>query len=110
MQETTISKLLKILMSTKKLNRQKTLCFVSISAVFECLVAAFHTTIAELDFEIEIKGDNAIGVQLIKAVFFLQVNFRLISKPLITSGMCRTSKRGPGRHFNTIDMIPEKVD
>ena len=28
-----------------------------------------------LDFEIEIKGDIPIGVQLIKAIIFLQTNF-----------------------------------
>ena len=31
--------------------------------------------ITELDFEIEIMGDNSIGVQLIKAIIFRQINF-----------------------------------
>ena len=33
------------------------------------------TDYTELHFEIEIKGDNPIGVQLIKAIIFLQINF-----------------------------------
>ena len=32
-------------------------------------------TITELDFEIEIKGNNPIGVQLIKAIIFFQIDF-----------------------------------
>ena len=35
-------------------------------------------TITELHFEIEIKGDNPIGVQLIKAITSLHINFNLI--------------------------------
>ena len=31
--------------------------------------------ITELDFEIEIKEDNSIGVQLIKAIILRRINF-----------------------------------
>ena len=32
-------------------------------------------TITEFDFEIEINGDNPIGVQITKAIIYLKINF-----------------------------------
>ena len=46
--------------------------------MFQVLMYAIHAysrRLPMLDFEIEIKGDNPIGVQLIKAIIFFQINF-----------------------------------
>ena len=66
-----------------------------------------------MDFEIEIKRDIPIGVQLLRQLSFfrlISIRSRVFSKPLITSGTCKTPKRGRGRHFNRTDVISGKVN
>ena len=41
----------------------------------------------------------------------ISIRYHVLSKSLITSGTCKTLKRGPGRHFNNrTDIISRKVN
>ena len=56
---------------------------------------------------------NPIGVQLIKVIIFVSINFNKLScvvKVTITYGRCKTPVRGRGRQFNRIDFISGKVN
>ena len=68
----------------------------------------------ELHFEIEIKGEQshrrAVGKGNLSFFRLNSIESRALSKLLITSGTCKTPKRGRGRHFNRIDMISGKVN